>query len=111
MERKSANVRQEEIKKAVLSIIYRDGLKNLSTRKLATEVGISEGAIFRHFDTKSDIILAIIEDVRNDLIEKLRTISLETTPPSQRLFKYLCTTISYLIENKGITIFSTHSIQ
>lgn len=104
MERKSTNVRQEEIKKAVLSIIYRDGLKNLSTRKLATEVGISEGAIFRHFDTKSDIILAIIEDVRNDLIEKLRTISLETTPPSQRLFKYLCTTISYLIENKGITI-------
>lgn len=104
MIRKSTDIRQAEIKSAVLSIIYKDGLKNVSTKNIAREVGISEGSIFRHFASKQAIILAIMDDVINDLIEQLRHISLENSPPADRLYKYLCNTINYLIENKGITI-------
>ena len=104
MERKSTNIRQEEIKSAVLSIIYRDGLKKVSTKNIAREVNISEGSIFRHFRTKKEIILAIMDDVINDLIENLRQISLEQTSPPERLFRYMCETVHYLIKNKGITI-------
>ena len=104
MIRKSTDIRQVEIKSAVLSIIFRDGLKKVSTKNIAKEVGISEGSIFRHFASKNDIILSIMDDVISILIESLRQISLETTPPPERLFKYLCRTITYLIENKGITI-------
>ena len=104
MIRKTTDIRQEEIKAAVLAIIFRDGLKNLSTKNIAREVGISEGSIFRHFRSKKEIILSIMDDVVNNLIENLRQISLENTPPADRLYKYLCTTVSYLIENKGITI-------
>ena len=104
MTRKSTNIRQEEIKAAVLSIIFRDGLKKVSTKNIAKEVGISEGSIFRHFSSKKEIILAIMGDVINDLIEDLRRISLENSPPADRLYNYLCKTVIYLIENKGITI-------
>lgn len=104
MIRKPTDIRQEEIKSAVLSIIFRDGLKKLSTRNIAKEVGISEGSIFRHFKSKKDIILAIMDDVIEKLIENLREISLENTPPPQRLFNYLCETVNYLRKNKGITI-------
>jgi AcrR family transcriptional regulator len=104
MIRKTTDIRQEEIKAAVLAIIFRDGLKNLSTKNIAREVGISEGSIFRHFRSKKEIILSIMDDVVNNLIESLRQISLENTPPADRLYKYLCRTVSYLIENKGITI-------
>jgi len=45
-----------------------------------------------------------MDDVISGLIENLRRISLESTPPPERLYKYLCRTITYLIENKGITI-------
>ncbi|RLD47370.1 MAG: hypothetical protein DRI88_06210 [Bacteroidetes bacterium] len=104
MIRKSTDVRQVEIKSAVLAIIFRDGLKKVSTKNIAKEVGISEGSIFRHFASKNEIILSIMDDVISDLIESLRRISLESTPPPERLYKYLCRTITYLIENKGITI-------
>ena len=104
MVRKSTDIRQEEIKSAVLSIIFRDGLKKVSTKNIAQEVGISEGSIFRHFKSKKDIILSIMDDVINDLIEDLRSIALQEAPPAERLFNYLCKTVSYLIENKGITI-------
>ncbi len=104
MERKPTDIRQEEIKSAVLSIIFRDGLKKITTRNIAREVGLSEGSIFRHFNSKKDIILSIMDNVINDLIESLREISLKDSPPADRLHDYLCKTVTYLIENKGITI-------
>ncbi|RLD86585.1 MAG: TetR/AcrR family transcriptional regulator, partial [Bacteroidetes bacterium] len=75
MIRKSTDVRQVEIKSAVLAIIFRDGLKKVSTKNIAKEVGISEGSIFRHFASKNEIILSIMDDVISDLIESLRRIS------------------------------------
>jgi len=104
MERKSTAIRQEEIKEAVLEIIRTKGVKAISTKNLANYAGLSEGAIFRHFKTKRDIISAVIDDVSIDLIESLREISSEKTDPRSRLSKYICSTINYLTDNNGITI-------
>lgn len=104
MEHQSTEIRQEQIKQAVLDIIFTDGLKNLSTRNLAKRIGMSEGTIFRHFPTKQDIILSIIADFQTELIGSLRIIANSTVEPEQRLNDFLCTTIKYLSDNKGITI-------
>ncbi|HUW05572.1 MAG TPA: TetR/AcrR family transcriptional regulator [Williamwhitmania sp.] len=104
MERQNTDVRQEQIKQAVLDIIYTDGLKNLSTRNLAKRIGLSEGAIFRHFSTKQDIILSIIGDVQSDFIGELRRIATSEIAPAERLEKFICATIRYLVKNKGITM-------
>ena len=104
MARKSTEIRQEEIKTAVLSIIRNDGIKAISTKNLAKETGLSEGAIFRHFKTKRDIIMSIINDVSEQLIHKLKEISESDDDPEKRLLKYLCSTITYLTDHNGITI-------
>ncbi len=104
MERQSTDIRQEQIKQAVLEIIYSDGLKNLSTRNLAKQIGMSEGSIFRHFKTKQDIILAIISDVQVEFIGQLRKIATSGSEPVSRLHEYLCATVKYLTINKGITM-------
>ena len=102
--RQPTEIRQEQIKQAVLDIIHTDGLKNLSTRMLAQRIGMSEGTIFRHFPTKQDIILSIISDVQRDFIGSLRTIANSNIEPEERLKKFLCQTVKYLIDNKGITM-------
>lgn len=104
MEKQSTEIRQEQIKQAVLDIIYTDGLKSLSTHNLAKRIGMSEASIFRHFKTKQDIILSIINDVQTDFIDVLRKIALSALPPAERLEKFLCATINYLTVNKGITM-------
>ena len=104
MEKQSTEIRQEQIKQAVLDIIYTDGLKSLSTHNLAKRIGMSEASIFRHFKTKQDIILSIINDVQADFIDVLRKIALSSLPPAERLEKFLCATINYLTVNKGITM-------
>jgi AcrR family transcriptional regulator len=88
----------------VLDIIFTDGLKNLSTSKLANRIGMSEGTIFRHFPNKQAIILSIITDVQNELIGSLRTIANSNMDPEKRLYEFLCETVNYLTDNKGITM-------
>jgi len=51
-QRLETETRQTQIKKAVLEIIFSEGIGKLSTRNLASRVGVSEGAIFRHFPSK-----------------------------------------------------------
>ncbi len=104
MERQTTEIRQEQIKKAVLDIIFTDGLDQLSTRNLARRVGITEGAIFRHFKSKRDIMLGIMQDVKTGLIGELRQIALGADGSEKRLSAFLCRHVKYLIENKGITI-------
>ncbi|MFZ0456454.1 MAG: helix-turn-helix domain-containing protein [Ignavibacteriaceae bacterium] len=104
MSRETTDIRQEQIKKAVLDIIADEGLHNLSTRNLAKKIGFSEGAIFRHFSTKRDIIKGIMEDVSKDLMGSLRNIIISPIKTEEKLFNYLCKNVKYLRENRGITI-------
>jgi AcrR family transcriptional regulator len=104
MVRQSTEIRQEQIKQAVLDIIYKDGLKNLSTSNLAKRIGMSEGAIFRHFPSKQAIILSIINDVQDEFIGSLLTIANSSNAPEVRLHDFLYETVNYLTANKGITI-------
>lgn len=104
MPRETTDIRQEQIKKAVLEIIAEEGLHNLSTRKLAKKIGFTEGAIFRHYATKRDIIKAIMDDVARDLISSLRNIVTSNVKAEEKLFNYLRTNVKYLKKNRGITI-------
>ena len=104
MARKPTEVRREEIKLAVLQIIRAEGIKSVSTKNLAKYTELSEGAIFRHFKSKRDIIISIIDDVASDMIENLKEVAESNLEPNQKLFKFLCSNITYLTEHKGITI-------
>lgn len=104
IQRLESGIRKEQIKKAVLNIISTKGLASLTTRNLAAEVGFSEGAIFRHFKNKKDIISSIIKDVDNHLVKIQKAIAYSNRPPEKRLKEFFCKHVHYLIENKGITI-------
>ena len=102
--RENTDIRQEQIKQAVLEIISSDGLKKLSISNLARRIGMSDGAIFRHFHTKNEIIASIINDVQRDLISGLRKIATSLEDPETRLEKFIFSSVNYLTGNKGITM-------
>ena len=65
--RKPAAVRREEIARAVLRIIGERGLTSLTTSNLAAEVGLTTGALYRHFASREEI-LREAKDMRAHLI-------------------------------------------
>lgn len=52
--------RQTEIVSASIEIIAAEGVQNLTIKNIALHIGLSEAAIYRHFTSKVDILLAIL---------------------------------------------------
>ncbi len=56
--------RQTEIIDRSIEIIATKGIQGLTIKNLSMEIGISEPAIYRHFKSKTEIILAILENFK-----------------------------------------------
>ncbi len=54
--------RQIEIIDKSIEIIGTKGIQGLTIKNLSKEIGISEPAIYRHFESKTDILLAILKN-------------------------------------------------
>jgi AcrR family transcriptional regulator len=53
--------RKENVVLTAIEIIDELGIQGLSTREIAKRQGISEGTLFRHFKSKNDIILDVLD--------------------------------------------------
>lgn len=73
MNRKPTAERKEDILDAAARIVVRQGIAALTMATLASEVGVTSGALFRHFDTRDAILVALAqrtaEQLRADLVE------------------------------------------
>lgn len=67
-QRLSAEERQEEIIKAAVELAGEQSVDNVTTQDMANAVGVTQGAIFRHFPTKDMIWLAVVHWVRGRLM-------------------------------------------
>lgn len=52
---------KERITKAALSIFSTKGYASATTREIATEAGVNEVTLFRHFGSKDNLLTAVIE--------------------------------------------------
>ncbi len=56
------------------SRFYRDGFRNVGLDPILSDVGISKTAFYKHFESKEDLMLAVLESKNVWLQEELRTI-------------------------------------
>lgn len=59
--RKPTAERREELLDAAGRLLLRNGISPLTMATLAQEVGVTSGALFRHFDTRAAILTALAE--------------------------------------------------
>ena len=81
--------RQTEIIDRSIEIIGTKGIQGLTIKNLSKEIGISEPAIYRHFESKTDILLAILknfEEMSASLNETLKKIDDTTIGKIQFMF-------------------------
>ncbi len=60
--RKPHDSRCREIVRSAERIIAKNGLEALTVKRLAAEVGVTDAAIYRHFKSKEEILLAVLGD-------------------------------------------------
>lgn len=59
--------RQTEIIEAAAKILTTSGVNGLTIKNIAKEMNFSESAIYRHFESKEEIILAMLDFVMNNI--------------------------------------------
>ncbi|MCP3915980.1 MAG: TetR/AcrR family transcriptional regulator [bacterium] len=80
--RKPSSVRRREIAEAALRVIGEHGATSLTAASLGREVGLTAGALFRHFATLDDILSAAV-DVAIEAVDT--TFPSDELPPIARL--------------------------
>lgn len=86
MVRRKTRERQEELVDAALRIIETQGIAALTTRALADEIGLTTGAIFRHFTSLDALLLAVVTRVEQVLAQ---TFPPEHLEPRERLLQFV----------------------
>ncbi len=61
--------RKEEIVDRAIDIAVKSGFQCVTIKNLAEACGITEPAIYRHFKSKDDIILAVIDRLQDSVVE------------------------------------------
>lgn len=81
--------RQQEIINVALKLINEKGIQGLTMKNLSKEIGISEPAIYRHFENKIEILLAILDLFREstrEIFEKELHSGISATEKIEHLF-------------------------
>ena len=69
--RRPTSVRRREIIEAARVVITERGMRALTIGAIARAVGVSDGAIYRHFKGKKQILAGLIEDIDDRLARRI----------------------------------------
>jgi AcrR family transcriptional regulator len=67
----SEKTTRQRLIEAAVARFYRDGFRNVGIDQIYTDVGISKTAFYKHFESKEDLMLAVLEDQNRWLNETL----------------------------------------
>ncbi|MEK6795235.1 MAG: TetR/AcrR family transcriptional regulator [Spirochaetota bacterium] len=82
-----ATKRQKDIMNATLTVIAAEGVEHLTVRRIADRLSITDAALYKHFDGKTGILAAIVEEFRIDSLKALDAAAKGVTPIDKvRLF-------------------------
>jgi len=97
------STRKKEIVQSARRIIASEGMKNLTMRALATDLGLTEGALYRHFASKADIISLLIDDIEETLLKKVHAAAEKPGKASAKLKNIFISHLTYAERRRGVT--------
>jgi AcrR family transcriptional regulator len=101
--RKDTSIRQKEIVLAARKLIVKYGSEHVTVKKIAGEIGVSEGAIYKHFHSKRDILSLLINDIEKTLIADIERNHVAEVDSLLVLEKIISDHISAIEQRRGVT--------
>lgn len=100
--RQNTFLRRRQIIETLRKIIIKYGSEHVTVRKLAEEIGVSGGAIYRHFKSKREILLFLIDDIEDNLVGEIEK-AYPIRDPLELLAKISRELISSIEQRKGVS--------
>ena len=103
--------RQAEIVAAALLLAREVSPALITTSDIATAVGVTQGAVFKHFATKDAIWLAAMGWVREQLLSVLETAAGKAGSPIEALGAMFKAHIGFVVTHPGVPRLIFHELQ
>lgn len=94
--------RRASLVTAALALAAERSPAEVTTSDLAKAVGITQGAVFRHFENKEAIWLAAIERTHDTLLPRLRSAAGDAGDPMAALRAVFLTHVGFVVEQPGV---------
>ena len=104
MIKEKISIRQQEIITASGRILIANGIKALTTKNLALEMGFSESAIYRHFSNKEEIIFALFQFILDNFKLRLAEILALDLKALEKLNRIFESQSAFFTENPHFTM-------
>jgi AcrR family transcriptional regulator len=102
-QRESTQVRRKQIVSAARRLIVKYGSEHVTVRRMAKEIGVSEGAIYRHFRSKSDVLSFLVDDIEDTLIGDIKKNYDQESATLTVLENIMIDHISAIQQRKGVS--------
>jgi len=94
--------RQAGLVAAALALAAERSPSNVTTADLAQAVGITQGAVFRHFESKEAIWLAVIDFAHQDLLARLHAAAATQASPLAALRAVFMAHVAFVVAQPGV---------
>ena len=97
--RRRTTIRRQQIVDIIRNIISSKGIEYVTISEIATKIGTSKTAIYRHFKSKQDILSLLIDNIGETLMEALDK-AIVSEDPVQNLKNVLLAHLTYARERR-----------
>ena len=94
--------RKQKILGAAADLVARNGYHAVSMTDIGTEAGITGSGIYRHFESKASILVAIFERVIDELLSAERRIIDSETDLEQALDRMIADQVEFVVGDRAI---------
>lgn len=106
-----ANAERERLLAAAMAVLQRSGWWGFKVESVLRQAGLSTRSFYRHFDKKSDLLLALLESELGGAAVKLRRVTNAADTPSDKVRAYIAATIDMAYRAdlaKPSSLFASH---
>ncbi len=98
----SADERRAATVDAVVELAAEQNPSEITTTAIAKRMGVTQGALFKHFPTKDAILQAVMEFVANRLLTRVDKAARAAPTPVAAIEAIFMTHIEFVVENPGV---------
>lgn len=109
--RLSGDARRAKIIDVVLRLSAERSPGLITTAEIAKALGLSQGALFKHFQSKETIWLAVADRVATTLLATIEQAAEQATAPLAALRAIFLAHVGFVIEHPGTPRFIFHELQ
>jgi len=95
--------KQIKIVESARRIISTRGIEKLTIHEIAKDLKVTDGALYRHFKSKKEIISLLITDIETTLLKTIRQAADSAGGPQMKLKNILSSHLSYAEQRKGVS--------